>query len=495
MVKKKPALLSILLGIVCSHLFFTGYVYLSNMRLYHQTIGLLSEGYLVVPNLHVLPSLQAFFPAFMGGFFFTMTIGLTLSGLSYFSAILWKGPFRRNKLFLRWLVLLILFCVVLINRNGRNILFSVWFVGTFWLVFKCTLSWQPPTSGHLSSRLLKWHIPVLLIVVAAWAMPSGNDIFITIRDKALFPNAIGRTLIDVYYRYTLYPAEAIKSLDQKLFTTCRLQKFQTKRRYNKISKRLLGYHFLPVTALLPEDISVWEKGETIYFTVNGHVVRKCHIEDFMKNSGKYLSELSRRSDRHQFARHFIAFSLLAGVPLLSYVAIFWMCYCFMAIFSKKASAYKIASIACFFFPLTFLSAAYFLTPPLLSPQEISGAMDSQDWRVRTDAYRSIAENRLEIMDYVDTNRLLSESHPLERIWAAKSLTGSRSSKADTLLWRLVNDSQANVVCMALRSIGQRGNRKLVPQLVDWMENSTHWYTQWYAYQALKTLRWKQLKSS
>jgi len=47
--------------------------------------------------------------------------------------------------------------------------------------------------------------------------------------------------------------------------------------------------------------------------------------------------------------------------------------------------------------------------------------------------------------------------------------------------------------MAFQALGQRGDSRAVKEILKRIESSDHWYTQWYAYKALKALGWKQAR--
>jgi hypothetical protein len=48
--------------------------------------------------------------------------------------------------------------------------------------------------------------------------------------------------------------------------------------------------------------------------------------------------------------------------------------------------------------------------------------------------------------------------------------------------------------MALYGLGLKGDSRAISDIPRWLERSDHWYSQWYAYRALKALGWKQSKS-
>jgi hypothetical protein len=58
----------------------------------------------------------------------------------------------------------------------------------------------------------------------------------------------------------------------------------------------------------------------------------------------------------------------------------------------------------------------------------------------------------------------------------------------------MDDSQPNVACKVFYALGRRGDRSMIPVILAKLNTSRHWYTQTYAYGALKDLGWKQIKS-
>lgn len=86
-----------------------------------------------------------------------------------------------------------------------------------------------------------------------------------------------------------------------------------------------------------------------------------------------------------------------------------------------------------------------------------------------------------------------------RYWLARVLGASRQpdNYKDQLVF--LDDPCPNVVCMAFHSLGQRGknqrgNKRIIREIVKRIETSDHWYEQWYAYKALRNLGWNQARS-
>jgi len=70
---------------------------------------------------------------------------------------------------------------------------------------------------------------------------------------------------------------------------------------------------------------------------------------------------------------------------------------------------------------------------------------------------------------------------------------SREPETFKDLLAFLDDPHPNVVSMAFYALGQRGNRRVVNELIKRIATSDDWYNQWYAYKALRSLRWKQTK--
>jgi HEAT repeat protein len=63
-----------------------------------------------------------------------------------------------------------------------------------------------------------------------------------------------------------------------------------------------------------------------------------------------------------------------------------------------------------------------------------------------------------------------------------------------MLLDLADDPVPVVACQALWALGQRKDRQTIPEIVERIDASSHWYIQMYAYRALRTLGWVQPQS-
>ncbi len=88
--------LIILAGLCAAQIIGTLQVFLSNARLYQTVMAVKNAGYLAIPNDLVAPSLKTVKAAFMGGLFFTLSIGAGVTVLALLSTWIWKYVFFRK---------------------------------------------------------------------------------------------------------------------------------------------------------------------------------------------------------------------------------------------------------------------------------------------------------------------------------------------------------------------------------------------------------------
>ena len=125
---------------------------------------------------------------------------------------------------------------------------------------------------------------------------------------------------------------------------------------------------------------------------------------------------------------------------------------------------------------------------------ISQALQSENWPIRVAALKRIHQEKLEIGDYRAYPQLLKSRILQERYWFVKTLGLSRRSGTYEDLLTFLNDKNTNVRCMAFYSLGRRRNPSAIKPILTRIKISDNWYSQMYAYNALRSLGWKQKKS-
>ncbi|MCP4371093.1 MAG: hypothetical protein GY797_23705, partial [Deltaproteobacteria bacterium] len=209
-------------GMIAAQVIATIQVYLSNLSLYNKITAIKEAGYLVLPNQHVLNILPDFDPAFFGGMFFTLSVGAGLSLYSMAAMWIWTRLLSRNRIYVILLLLPLAGCIVKVNLHGFSPFVTSYFLVIPAVIFLATLKWTtdlPEQKGWLKEIL---HVAPLVLLTLLWTIQMQSSMFIDIRDNLLLSNSFGRKINDFYYKYTLYPAEAFKSLQQKTLKTCSL---------------------------------------------------------------------------------------------------------------------------------------------------------------------------------------------------------------------------------------------------------------------------------
>ncbi len=481
------------LGLAGAQVIATIHIYLSNTELFRSLENLNNVGYLIIPNHNIMNSLQEFSPAFFGGLFFSLSAGALLSLLGLASAFTWDRLFKREiKLLIPFLILWT-GLMVLTNKNGFSPLITAYFLFIPSIVFIAASRYMPPAqyknTGYLPRILFIF--PILLIVTLS-ALRIDSGIFTDVRDYLLLTNNPGKKVNDFYYQYTLYPAEAIKSLDQKILKTYRFDNVRDKNLTDQIKKRLINFDFIEINNEAAKvDLAIDEQDNSLIFSSKGSIILTTSTMDFLKNTQKTLSEISMKTDRLSFFRYFIFLSLLTGLPLTLFIFFYSILGFFLNLFLSYRHASSLSLYACLTIAVLFSVFLYNISGKRIDELNLPEALDSARWYDRVMALRTIDENEMDISRFEDYQEMLSSPYIPVRYWLAKALGRSRDPEGYKTLLKLMNDQCPNVVCMAFYSLGQRGAKSSVSMILERIQLSDHWYEQWYAYKALRALGWKQ----
>ncbi len=158
---------------------------------------------------------------------------------------------------------------------------------------------------------------------------------------------------------------------------------------------------------------------------------------------------------------------------------------------KTVSAY--ASILCFITGIGLLIPFCHMGEKEVNVKNVAEALESENRQNRVEALKIIIQRKTEIGNYKAYQNMLKNAHVPELYWLVKALSVSRKSETYNDLLTFLDNSHPNVVCMTLYALGRRGDKSAVKKILNKIETSDHWYCQWYAYKALRTLGWKQRK--
>jgi HEAT repeat protein len=162
-----------------------------------------------------------------------------------------------------------------------------------------------------------------------------------------------------------------------------------------------------------------------------------------------------------------------------------------SLFLEVKTSSVLASILCLAIGISTLFVFHHTRVPKIEVKDVPAALASKDWRQRVGALKVIDLMRLEIEDFQGYRWLLASPRVPERYWLARAMGLSRKSGTYQDLLTLLDDPSPNVNCMAFYSLGRRGNKRPINEIVARIQASDHWYTQLYAYRALRALGWRQ----
>jgi len=480
-------------GLLIAQILATIQVYLSNTDLYTTVSAVNAAGYLAVPNEKVMGSLQNFWPAFWGGLFFTCSIGAGICLGSMAAAWIWIRFFSRNKFVLFVFLSIWGGTLLIVNTQGLALFPTLYFLMITPVLFMLTAKGVTPADIQ-STRRRRWinliPIPILALL---WFTQFDNETFLDLRDNLLLSNYFGKKFSNFYYSYTLYPAEAFKSLDQKLIRTCRLENIQNRSLKLKLISRLLANDYLPLTDPARVDLIIIQKADRLIFRHNGRRIFQVKVNQFLSDSKKPLQRYAEEIDRNGAFRQLTYLSLWFGFPVLIYFILHAVLFYLAVIFLDQKTAALTASIMCLLMGLIVLVYFQSNRSSNIEIKNVSEALQSEKLSTRLAALKTIRQKKLEIAEFREYPLLLKSRHPQERYWFVRIMALSRRPRTFNDLLKFINDENTNVRSMAFYSLGQRKNRRAVRPIIEKINSSDDWYAQMYAYQALRSLGWKQTK--
>ncbi len=486
---------ALLLGLIVAQIVASIFVYRSNINLHEKLTALEAAHYLIVPNQYIKPSLLKISTAVCGGIFFSLSIGAGLSVISLIFAWIWVRFLNRRKKVLGVGCLLWAGFGIFINIHGINPLFT-WLTLTvppavFWVV---TSRIPEPARLRAWAPRLGFIIP-LIIVISAWSTQADRQVALDVRDYLLWSNPVGRAISDFYYRYTLYPAEAFKSLNQKLMNTSNRCELDDPKLTERLERALLRNDYLPLDRKGPYDLKIVVQGDSLILKQNGRRIMEKKVKDFLFNPSVTLRKFSELSDRNKMLRQASHFSMLIGTPLMGYILVFSLLQGIIGLGLKSGPAAAIAGLVCLGLGMSILSPIYVGRSASEKNSDVAELLRSDRCRIRVAGLRLIVERKLDITTFSDYQRDTESLCLPERYWLAHALGYTRDKTVQAEIMKLLDDPVLNVACMAFYSLGLRRDKTVIPEILNRIEAGRHWYSQWYAYRALRQLGWTQTDSN
>ena len=483
------------LGLFIAQIIATIQVYVSNVHLHSALVAIIETGYFPLPNEGFMPHLKELGPAILGGIFFTLSVGAGLTFISIAAAYFWIYLLKRNKGSLIPFLILWIGVILTANFRGFSPMVSLYFLIIPPVIFIVIMTWKFPPPSQKSSLIRFIHLVPPFLLAILWATQVNGPLFLEFRDNLLLSNSLGTKINDFYYANTLYPAEVFKTLDEKLLKTADLGQIGKKPIARALERELTKYDYLNVEGKDEADLKIVEEGNDFLFVNGRKPILRTSLQGFLSDPGKVLKDFSLKSDRYGFFREFTLFSLLIGLPLALYAVVHALFCLLLYPFTGFRTSSIIASMVCFVLGLSLWVAFVNLRGERIEVKELPAALDSESWRKRVSALKTIVQSKIEISDFPDYQRLKTSAHMPERFWLVGALGVSRRPETWDEIFPFLDDPHPNVQRMALDALGQRRNPAAIPEIKNRLETSDHYFSQWYAYKALRALGWKQVKKS
>ncbi len=489
-----PAILFV--GLLSTQIVATAHVYLSNLNLLQTTEAVMRAGYLAVPNARVTEHLNSLATAMAGGLFFTLSIGSGLSLVTLIGVWLWDRAFQRSRKATFFYLLIWGVGLFIINNNGWNPVASAYLVLVPIVTWVAAIQLLPARTTLLSPSGVIWPVSAALILALLWGLVLDGNMFTNIRDHLLLANRAGRSINEAYYAYTLFPAEAFKSLDQKQIRTCVLGDTLDRVKWNRLERTIRAHDYLPIPAGHPADLTIDLDIKEKHFSLGGshQTVLSVAERELFGSPGKVLAAFSRSQDRNRMFRTLTLACLLLGFPLVLFAFLFSVMGSLPNLFLSVAASDVIAAILCIGVGAILLVPVYQGHTAPVAPADPAMSLSASSAITRIATLRQACDNRLDITVEARKHGTARSPHVAERYWLARSLAYAKDPKSHAMLSALADDPVPIVACQALWAMGTRKDRAVVPEIIDRINTTSHWYIQMYGYRALRTLGWVQPRS-
>ena len=194
-------------------------------------------------------------------------------------------------------------------------------------------------------------------------------------------------------RYTLYPAEAFKSLDQRLIKTIAWPGSEAETRHPGLRRELIRTDYLPVENVPAVDLGLEIRAERLVFTRNAEPLWEVDAERFFADPRAVMSELSKAGDRWSLFRTFTYAGVLLAFPIALYLLLFALLQLMFGVFAGERKADALAAAGCLLIGLGLLFHFHFSRETAPPPDEWGAALHSPRWQKRVATLREIHDRK------------------------------------------------------------------------------------------------------
>ena len=484
------------IGLLSTQIVATTHVYMSNLNLLQTIEAVVRSGYMPVPNAPVSARLGMLTTAMAGGLFFTLSIGAGLSLVTLGLVWLWDRVFKRRRQEALLVLLAWMGALYLVNDDGLNIVASIYLIVVPLVTAIAAILLLPAQTTLISPKGVLWPVSAALVLTLMWGLFLDKQLFTNIRDHLLLSNRIGSAITNAYYNYTLFPAEAFKSLAQKQIRTCVLKADLAPTTYKRLERIMRSHDYLPVPEGYPADLTIEKDKQAAHFSIRDAKQRILTVsaEELFDHPQQVLERYSDQKDRNRMFRKLTLMCLLIGFPLVLYSVIFSFLVALPSLLFPVRLSLVIAVCLCVVIGLLLLSPVYLGHVATQSSQNPLLELASPAYASRIAALRRVCRNKQDISAEAVSHALATSPFIAERYWLARSLANAKRPEATAMLQHLASDPVPIVACQALLAMGKRKDQRMIPQIINCINTTPAWYIQMYAYRALRTLGWVQPQS-
>jgi hypothetical protein len=422
---------------------------------------LVNAGHFAVPGESHWDAMAAWPTAWIGGLFFALTLGIGGTAVAYAWGRL-LSPLPRPVRFVLSVPALAP-AVWALSKGDKTLAIAL-------LVLALAGLWQAEGSSPESWKERLWSLAATAVLLAGFLplAPAGGERFTRVRDRLLLPTETGRAVSDFYYRWTLYPAEAIKPLATRTQPVAALDPALPLETARLIASEALALRVLAV----PESPSgrgadfriEYRRGEPV--AVAGQAVVPWPVGK-PEELRQAFSELSKKSDGAFPLRRATLLLLLGGLPLslaLVFLGLARRLGAAASFAGERAGAWG-ASVA-------VLLLAGSLAWAGMEPKE-------------AERFRSLAETA----DAPEVIRAMASEDPVERLYGVIGAARHGPAAKAQLLERL-DDPVLNVRYTAAASLGSAPSPEVKQRLSTLLREERNWYVQERIYAALWRMGWR-----
>jgi hypothetical protein len=490
---RKRSILPLAAGLLTAQAIATLFVWQSNTHLHHSSQAIQASGWLAIPAGPAAASLTTFEAAFRGGLFFTLSIGAGLALATWATLYLWRWVFDGRRALLMLPAGLWLLLVAATAWQGA--LYPALMVTCVPLA-TAAAALQKSSSGVSGRYAPGWVVTLgtLVLLTGLWATQLNAQMFSNIRDHLLLSNPVGAKVNDFYYRNTLYAAEAFKSMDQKTLVTWRWVSAVQPPAARRLAGVLSEHDALETPGYAQSDMTVAHLSPTrLSFAFRSGKSLEIETQAFYADPRQWLQTLSSLEDRYGTFRQLTLAGLLLGFPILLFAGVQGALLRLYSRFLSNSRATWAAAATCLLIGLLLLIPVAAGRTEAFETRALGAVLAGDDRHQRVAALRRIEQERIDITRFAQHRELLNSPWVAERYWLARALAFNRNADSMADLLTLLHDPHPNVVCQAFYALGRRGDTSAIAPIKERLLRTDHWYVQWYGYQAMRGLGWRQTR--